>query len=121
MSGYVDKHTYSQTVRRNIKLREELAHTGKELATLEGRYRVAIADVATQRGGKTAKTLAIAEHMLSDCIRLAHELEENRGTKGVARRLRSILGLPPVKQEGEELETKELARDSIDARGGGDV
>jgi hypothetical protein len=116
--SFVDVPEFGLVLDRNTRLREELEQTKKELETLEGRYRVAIADVGHQSGGKLAKTLAIAEHMLGDCIRLSHELEANKATKGVARRLRSIMGLSHVKQEDEEHETLELARDSIDAQGG---
>lgn len=113
---YIPKQEHREALDRNVALREELEATKKELETLEGRYRVAIADVRNQRAGKVAKTLAIAEHMLSDCIRLSHELEENKSTKPAARRLRSILGLTYPKQEGEESEPLELAQDSIDHR-----
>jgi len=95
-SGYVTKSHHRAMLdasRSKVSaLEAELAATRAELADVRA-IRATRESGTPMRGGKTLATLEQAQAVLSRLLELAAKLDENRGTKHIARRIVTIVGM----------------------------
>ena len=101
-SQWVDKATYRDALDKLTHAREEVAQLSSELDVERRRYAALVGSLQGKRSGKAATTLDLACHMLNEVGLELPKLDANASTHGIARRLRSILGIYARPDDGDK-------------------